>query len=383
MTTTTYLWDTESDNLLSEDDGTTTTSYTNEPGQFGDLVSQSNSLTANTNFYHFDARGDTRDLTDDAETVTDARLYDAWGNILSSSGATETLFQFIGKLGYTWDAHLEWNYARARWYRARDGHWVGPDSLLFVDGVNRFAYVHNSPVLRVDPSGLMTVPAGHHNGKICAVTMLNYDGKPNRNWEKEAQKAGDVVKSGIKSVQDLIDFIESEKCCSLYTIGHRGGPPNEGGTVSFPGGNKSKILPNPKLEAAMKAAMKNCGPCAINVVACGDINDPKGRSRRQEMANRTGCIVCGSVDVHEIGINQTLGEPFPNPNFPDETAQPWKHSCEVPVGGGGWTRKCLKWKKVRVRLPYPDNVIEGRTWDWSVRCVEFSKDYEPIKSVTR
>ncbi len=107
MTTTTYLWDTVSDNILEEDDGTTTTVYTNEPTEFGDLISQNDGT--DTNFYHFDARGDTRELTDVSETVTDTKLYDAWGNVIDSTGSTAMPFQFGGKLGYVFDGVLQEN----------------------------------------------------------------------------------------------------------------------------------------------------------------------------------------------------------------------------------------------------------------------------------
>ncbi|MCA9037732.1 MAG: hypothetical protein KDA91_21515, partial [Planctomycetaceae bacterium] len=70
MTLTTYQWDPVTDQLLSEDDGTTRTDYAHEPNLYGDLLSQTNGT--NTRFYHFDARGDTRQLTDETETVTDS-----------------------------------------------------------------------------------------------------------------------------------------------------------------------------------------------------------------------------------------------------------------------------------------------------------------------
>lgn len=160
MTTTTYLWDTESDNLLSEDDGTSATTYTNEPTHFGDLVSQKNSLTDNTNFYHFDARGDTRELTNEAESITDTKLYDAWGNVIGSAGTTRVPFQFVGKLGYVFDQTLATNYVRARNYGQATGRWLSADPLKFVDGVNLFAYGSSNPIGNRDPSGNQTLLGG-------------------------------------------------------------------------------------------------------------------------------------------------------------------------------------------------------------------------------
>ncbi|MEQ9410172.1 MAG: RHS repeat-associated core domain-containing protein [Fuerstiella sp.] len=154
MTTTTYLWDTESDNLLSEDDGTSVMTYTNEPTHFGDLVSQKSSLTDNTNFYHFDARGDSKELTSDSETVTDTRLYDAWGNVIRSTGTTEMSFQFVARLGYSFDKSVDRLYVRARWFDTKSIKWFSNDPVGHVEGINHSRYVDNSPILWVDPSGL-------------------------------------------------------------------------------------------------------------------------------------------------------------------------------------------------------------------------------------
>lgn len=155
MTTTTYLWDTLSDNILSEDDGSTQTAYTNEPSEFGNLVSQRRDI--NTNFYHFDARGDTRELSDDAETVTDTRLYDAWGNVLSSTGTTPVPFQFIGAMGYFFDTELTLTYVRARWNGSNEARWLTADPLGLADSSNVYQFVSNEPNSRMDPSGLLTV----------------------------------------------------------------------------------------------------------------------------------------------------------------------------------------------------------------------------------
>lgn len=78
MTVTNFLWD--EDSYLDEYDnvGTTTAAYTNEPTEFGSVVSQHRNTT--TSFYHYNAQGSTQQLTDQDENVTDTFLYDAWGN---------------------------------------------------------------------------------------------------------------------------------------------------------------------------------------------------------------------------------------------------------------------------------------------------------------
>jgi hypothetical protein len=70
-----YLWDEVSDNVIAEyESGVASAVYTQEPGLYGNLISQRRSGVSH--FYHFDVRGDTRNLTDASENVTDSKAYD-------------------------------------------------------------------------------------------------------------------------------------------------------------------------------------------------------------------------------------------------------------------------------------------------------------------
>ena len=98
-----YVWDELSDNVIEEyEDGVLSASYDHEPGLYGILLSQNRSGV--TSYYHYDGRGDTVALTDDAGNVTDTKEYDAWGNVIASTGSTVTQFQFAGRSGANYDA---------------------------------------------------------------------------------------------------------------------------------------------------------------------------------------------------------------------------------------------------------------------------------------
>ena len=75
MPTSHYLWDFENDSYLMEKDesGATTAVYTNEPVPYGKLISQRRG--AETRYYHFDAQGSTRQLTDHTQNLTDEYTY--------------------------------------------------------------------------------------------------------------------------------------------------------------------------------------------------------------------------------------------------------------------------------------------------------------------
>lgn len=98
MSKTTYVWDELSDNVIDEyEDGALSVSYNHEPGLFGNLLSQHRNGV--TSYYHYDGRGDTVALTDDSGDVTDTKEYDAWGNVVASTGSTVTPYQMGGMRG--------------------------------------------------------------------------------------------------------------------------------------------------------------------------------------------------------------------------------------------------------------------------------------------
>ncbi len=166
-----FIWDVESDNVLLETDDFNVTQvvYTNDPFEFGYLVSQRRSST--TNWYHFDALGSTRDLTNSSETITDSYLYDAWGNQLTTTGTTTNPFRWTGNVGYYYDTELESYYIRARVYEPTIGRWLSTDPLGFVDGFGLYLayFIPNG----VDPSGMVCQCC-----KWCQTIEGNYDWDP-------------------------------------------------------------------------------------------------------------------------------------------------------------------------------------------------------------
>jgi RHS repeat-associated protein len=158
--TTKFVWD--RDNYLVETDGSDATLavYTSDPQQFGNLVSQRRGSTSS--FFHFEALGSTRNLTASNGATSDTFLFDAFGNLVTSSGSTVNPFRFVGQLGYYYDSETINTYVRARHYRPQLGLWLAvdplPGLLALASGpggdVNLYRYVGNSPTGFVDPSGL-------------------------------------------------------------------------------------------------------------------------------------------------------------------------------------------------------------------------------------
>ena len=165
-TTTNYIWD--EDNLLAEADGSNVvqTVYTNEPDEYGNLVSSR--ISGATSYHHFDAIGSTRQLTNSAGTVTDTVIYDAWGNVTNRTGTTGVFLLWIALAEYYFDVETDKVYIRQRIYDPVTARWSTRDPGDFRDDVNPYRYAHNRVIDRVDPSGLITItPGGSLTKKDC------------------------------------------------------------------------------------------------------------------------------------------------------------------------------------------------------------------------
>ena len=112
-------------------------------------------------FYLKNAQGDVTGLVDSSGTQVVAYTYDAWGNILSTTGS------MAGSLGYTnpfryrsyfYDTETGLYYLGSRYYNPETGRFINADNLISgskngVSGNNVFSYCGNNPINKVDASG--------------------------------------------------------------------------------------------------------------------------------------------------------------------------------------------------------------------------------------
>jgi len=144
---------------------TVTCLYTLQPSAFGNLISQRRD--AASSFYHLDALGSVCELTDISESVTNTYLYQAYGHLVASTGSTPNPFLWVGNVGYYFDADRLEYYIRQRHYDPAIARWLSKDPSAndpVQADVNLYRYVHNNPLIYVDPSGLKDVTT---NVKTC------------------------------------------------------------------------------------------------------------------------------------------------------------------------------------------------------------------------
>ena len=115
---------------------------------------QSISGTPTTSFYGFDGHGSVRFLLSSTGAVTDTYDYDAFGNLIASTGSTPNNFRFAGE---QFDRVLGIYYNRARYYDQRQGRFWTMDTYegdpSSPASLHKYLYGAEDPVDKLDQSG--------------------------------------------------------------------------------------------------------------------------------------------------------------------------------------------------------------------------------------
>jgi RHS repeat-associated protein len=133
-------------------DGTTPASSVLKDGSAVYTPGLSERRGSASKFYHGDALGSTRGITNTSQTVTDSVLYDGFGMTVSRTGTTPTPFGFVGSGQYQTDNDSGLMLLGHRYYDAGAGRFISSDPAKA--GNNWYAYCNNNPLQRTDPLGL-------------------------------------------------------------------------------------------------------------------------------------------------------------------------------------------------------------------------------------
>ena len=111
-------------------------------------------------FYVKNAQGDVTGLVNASGTRVVTYIYDAWGNLLSTTGTMATTLGEQTPLryrGYVYDTETGLYYLQSRYYNPTWGRFINADGYAStgqgIIGNNMFAYCGNNPVIRHDPTG--------------------------------------------------------------------------------------------------------------------------------------------------------------------------------------------------------------------------------------
>jgi len=121
--------------------------------------------TDQVTYYHTDAIGSVRMITDAAGQVVQRHDYlpfgEEWGN------QPQDKRMFAGK---EQDQETGFDYVGARYYASGNGRFTTPDDSSYMDpfdpqSMNRYAYVYNNPLWYIDPTGHSGDCVGGYNAK--------------------------------------------------------------------------------------------------------------------------------------------------------------------------------------------------------------------------
>ena len=111
-------------------------------------------------FYVYDLQGDVVALVDAAGTKVVEYVYDAWGSILSTSGAQATTLGYLNPFryrGYVYDEESSLYYILSRFYSPFWKRFLNEDTMEDLFGINSednlFRYCFNNPIMYSDDGG--------------------------------------------------------------------------------------------------------------------------------------------------------------------------------------------------------------------------------------
>lgn len=125
-------------------------------------------------YYHFDALGSTRMLTDNAGDPTDQYWYDGWGNTYHIYGSTEQPYQYVGQWGYYThyqDDNLGLLQLGVRFYDPQTGRFTQEDPVK--SNRSSYAYATDRPLRLVDPDGRFALPLPAMIGGCAAGGLIS------------------------------------------------------------------------------------------------------------------------------------------------------------------------------------------------------------------
>ncbi len=110
-------------------------------------------------YFHYNHRGDTVLATDSEGNILNNFSYEAYGKVTNSEGIPVNNLSiknfpnlFVGGSGIRYDTKTDLHYMRFRWFSSSQLRFISADLLM---DLNRYAYVEENPVTRIDPLGLM------------------------------------------------------------------------------------------------------------------------------------------------------------------------------------------------------------------------------------
>ena len=122
----------------------------------------------NTNqYYHYDFRGSTTAMTNEAQVVTHSYSYDPFGKVLASTEADFNPYRYVGQHGVAYESPTL-TFMRARYYDPTTGRFVSEDPVY---ALNLYPYADNNPINYIDYRGGRAVSISDYWTALKEITI--------------------------------------------------------------------------------------------------------------------------------------------------------------------------------------------------------------------
>jgi RHS repeat-associated protein len=132
--------------------------------------------SSGTSFYGYDGHGSVRQLTNSAGAVTDGYDYDAFGNLVSSTGSTPDNYLFAGE---QYDPALGLYYNPARYLNTNTGRFWSVDTYEGDNqdplSLHKYLYTEGDPVDNVDPCGKCIPSTGQYGNLVQQLIFQDFE----------------------------------------------------------------------------------------------------------------------------------------------------------------------------------------------------------------
>ena len=165
-----------------------------------DLVSQE--INGKVYAYLYDGHGTVRALANESGKLTDTYTYDAFGNLLNSTGTTANSYRYCGE---QFDSTTGLYYLRARYMDTNTGRFISQDtyagSTADPISLHKYLYANSNPINNNDPSGYISQETQQTIEQATVVIIMIHPSL--LAFEQEQQHNAWALKVGLSIISTL------------------------------------------------------------------------------------------------------------------------------------------------------------------------------------
>jgi RHS repeat-associated protein len=280
-------------------------------------ISQTQVASGTTSYYGYDAHGDVRYLMNSGGVVSDTYDYDAFGNLVGSTGTTPNVYRYQGE---ALDAETGLYYMRARYYDPTVGRFLNVDPMTD-QGEHPYEYAAADPVNGHDPTGEQDVIEDSLSLEVTLPSTAAIIGSG-----AAIRCLANLVLSEVASAGAEFEKVGWCRVEAVYAAG--GGGRGGGGSGNAPPGKPGKNPCSASCQSWIKAHGKDAAKAAGNLSL-------KGTTGEADILALSAVESAWGTFKYKDPSTGQMKTGFPGAWFSMHGAQPGMSVCAPIPGGSG------------------------------------------------